>query len=374
MSRRPPSIEAGDDQLVDLVYDAALDDSLWPNVLERLGDRVHAHPGNLTNLNFLSGHGVGLAARSPEDIMSRYFSEWAQRNPIALAESPADYTVGWVPRITRDSQSVDRQVLERSAFWNEFLVPIGAYHLAILRLSLRRDEVTTITLGRPNHLGAFADGDIAALQPWLRHLVRAERVSRSLGLRQAMIDQFDTLLADSSNALFFVDDEFKLLRRTVPADALLERDGALRVVGGQLRAARMASDAALRHALTLALSGGAPLPVVVEGAKPEDTLVLSIARLSERAMNGLTSARCLLVSVRALDPPNSAGALRRTFGLTTAEAELTIALTGGASLSMAAQLRGVSINTVRSQLTSIFDKTGCHRQQDLVRLLTTHLR
>ena len=134
MSMAPARMtEADDDRFVDLIYDAALDDARWPDVLAQLGDRVRAHPGNLTRLDYLDGHGVGVAARAPEDIMARYFTEWAPLNPIALAENATEYASGWQPRVTRDSQSVDRHLLERSAFWNEFLVPIGAYHLTILR-------------------------------------------------------------------------------------------------------------------------------------------------------------------------------------------------------------------------------------------------
>lgn len=361
------SIGTDDDRLVDLIYDAALDDALWPAVLEGVGDRVGAHPGNLVQLSFVDGTGFGLAARTPDDIMARYFADWAQRNPIALAENASAYPVGWAPRITRDSQSVDRGMLERSAFWNEFLVPIDAYHLAILRLSLRGDDVTTITLGRPNRSGAFEDRELGTLRPLHGHLIRAERIWRSLGLRRAELDHVDTLLAQSPDALFFLDDGFRPLRWTAAAEALLRTGGALRVAGGRLRAVRAPDDAALGRALALALRAGAPAPVPVEGSRPGEGLMLSVARLGTVASAGLTGARCLLVSARPLDPLR---ALRARFGLTSAEAELAAALGGGDSLRTIAARRGVSINTVRNQLGAVFDKTGCHRQQDLVRLLS----
>lgn len=358
-----------DDRLVDLIYDAALDESLWPSVLEQVGDRVGAHPGNLTQINFLDGSGFGLAARTPDDIMARYFADWAQRNPIALADSPAGYPVGWTPRITRDHESVDRRRLERSEFWNDFLVPIGAYHLTILRLSLRGDDVTTVTLGRPNHHGAFDDGDIAALRPIHRHLIRGEKLWRALGLRQAAFDQFDTLLETSREALFFLDDRFRLVRRTATADVLLREGGALRVSGGGLRANGLRADAALRRALTIALLGGTPDPVAVAGTRPDNGVMLSVARLGERALAGVSNARCLLVAARPLLPPDPTARLRERWGLTAAEAELALALRAGDRLRAVADRRGVSINTVRNQLSAVFDKTGCHRQQDLVRLL-----
>ena len=62
-------------------------------------------------------------------------------------------------------------------------------------------------------------------------------------------------------------------------------------------------------------------------------------------------------------------ALRQKFGLTAAEAELTLALVETGSRKTAAADRGVSDATARAQLTSIFDKTGVRRQTDLVRLV-----
>ena len=61
--------------------------------------------------------------------------------------------------------------------------------------------------------------------------------------------------------------------------------------------------------------------------------------------------------------------LRHRYGLTAAEAALAweIARTGGRQ--SAAASRGISVATARSQLSSIFDKTGVRRQAELVRLL-----
>lgn len=60
------------------------------------------------------------------------------------------------------------------------------------------------------------------------------------------------------------------------------------------------------------------------------------------------------------------GRLQRLFGLTTAEAETTVLLANGGSLEAIAEARGVSVDTVRTQLRRVFTKTGIHRQGELV--------
>lgn len=58
--------------------------------------------------------------------------------------------------------------------------------------------------------------------------------------------------------------------------------------------------------------------------------------------------------------------LHRLFGLTKAEANITVQLANGNSLENIAEARGVSVDTVRAQVRSVFHKTGIHRQGELI--------
>jgi DNA-binding CsgD family transcriptional regulator len=61
--------------------------------------------------------------------------------------------------------------------------------------------------------------------------------------------------------------------------------------------------------------------------------------------------------------------LRQDYGLTPAEALLAVEISKGDGLLAAAGRLGVSLTTVRTQLTHVFDKTGARRQAELVRLI-----
>lgn len=58
--------------------------------------------------------------------------------------------------------------------------------------------------------------------------------------------------------------------------------------------------------------------------------------------------------------------LEHLYGLTRAEAELTVLLAQGESLEAIAAARSVALETVRTQLRTIYKKTGTHRQGELV--------
>ena len=61
--------------------------------------------------------------------------------------------------------------------------------------------------------------------------------------------------------------------------------------------------------------------------------------------------------------------LSQTFGLTPAEARLTRLLAEGTSLAEAAARLGLRRETARTRIKIIFEKTGTHRQAELVSLV-----
>src|SRR5262249_61953262 len=70
---------------------------------------------------------------------------------------------------------------------------------------------------------------------------------------------------------------------------------------------------------------------------------------------------------------NAAGPERRVlaaaFGMAPAEARLAAQIVAGETLPEIAQREGISRETLRSRLKSIFEKTGTSRQSELVLLL-----
>ncbi|WP_099828002.1 response regulator [Oceaniglobus indicus] len=102
---------------------------------------------------------------------------------------------------------------------------------------------------------------------------------------------------------------------------------------------------------------------------PDDRRVMVIGRSlgSSRAQNGATAMLTLCDPMRreALD----AAALRQLFDLTPTEACVARLVADGLRRDQVAERLGVSATTVAFHLRNIFDKTGTHRQADLVALI-----
>lgn len=90
----------------------------------------------------------------------------------------------------------------------------------------------------------------------------------------------------------------------------------------------------------------------------------------EVTLDGSGQLHTMLVMVDLSERPKpTAGVLQRLFDLTPAEAKLAIEIGSGKTLSEVADSTGLSSATLRTQLSSVFNKTSTRRQPELVALL-----
>lgn len=135
--------------------------------------------------------------------------------------------------------------------------------------------------------------------------------------------------------------------------AVLQHDDGVRLHAA-LRAI-LAGPAADCPPHTLALSGGSERPIL-----------LSISRMEDEAGH---PRACLMVVDTAMDSHSHVRPLADAFALTPVETRLVVELADGRSVQEAALRLRLKVETARTYLKQIFQKTGTHRQLDLVQLL-----
>ncbi len=149
--------------------------------------------------------------------------------------------------------------------------------------------------------------------------------------------------------------------------------------GGGLHAADRVCDAALQATLDRHLAQPAP----PKGSQPSERDALGLKRRERRPLivrvvpvepqvrRSFDGAALLLIIVDPQDCPEpSDGMLQQVFGLTRSEAKVANRLMCGDTLTGIAEAHGIEVGTVRSQVKSIFAKTGTSRQAELVALMT----
>ena len=174
-------------------------------------------------------------------------------------------------------------------------------------------------------------------------------------------------------ALLIVDDEGKVEYRNRVAAALLARaHGGLTLGGGSLSAKARKLREALSHAIRLACTElqSSGLCLSQPGSPPERGLRLVVAPIYFGSGGGRASRAAIWILNTEAPAAPSEELLAALFGLSRAESRLALGMLAGRSAAECARVAGVGLATIRTQLHSIFTKTGVRRQAQLVALLS----
>ena len=106
--------------------------------------------------------------------------------------------------------------------------------------------------------------------------------------------------------------------------------------------------------------------------KPFSVRVIPLRADARLAVNWQRPLALLIVADPEAPAPLEPQALQTLFGLTPWEARLAVSLANGKKLEEIAQSAHVSLNTAKTQLRIAFEKTGTHRQAELVKLVLSH--
>lgn len=151
---------------------------------------------------------------------------------------------------------------------------------------------------------------------------------------------------------------------------------------GMLRMAEPEADKRLREHIEGApgkLQHGCFRPFPISGDDPQKTAFAWIAYLQINDSNHTSSSRRAGRKITGIIITEKGQTeiddriLANLFNLTPAESRLLQCLLQGMSSSAYAAQKGLSQNTVRNQLKSIFEKTLVRRQSDLINLVATSL-
>lgn len=159
-------------------------------------------------------------------------------------------------------------------------------------------------------------------------------------------------------------------------ESLLKAGNVMHMLGGQLYCTEVSCQPKFSSALKETAGTGQTTNILLYAPEqPEHRFSLTLTRMQQRpsAANDGGSARVsdVLCLVAPLDGRRIATArqLMDFFGLSAAEARLARAICHGNSVEEYARDQGLRLPTVRTQLSSIFSKTGTERQATLVRLI-----
>jgi DNA-binding CsgD family transcriptional regulator len=364
-------------EIVESIYDAAADPSLWQVALEKLAapSRGMAFM-SLRDPTQAPDRWPHLLVGMEQHWLDAFFAHYC--NGVAWAKSRLPSRP--VGKATSSEGIISRSELLKTEWYGDFMRPQGLISGIGVTVLHEHGKLLSAGLFVPEKAEADQAEHVALVQRVTPHLQRAVKVNRQLGAVdfrwQAAEECFDRLAV----GVVILSQNMTVQLANAEAERILrQQDGLGRDREGRLLAGSSDDDALLRASVR-ALAAD---PHQTE-ANPGS--VLRIRRRSEeRAYNVLLAAarpphgmfgreeRSVILFIsegRSREP--SREQLATTFGLTLAESRLLQVLLQGHSLTEAADRLGNSINTVKTQLRALFDKLDCSRQSDLIRAVTSH--
>jgi len=180
--------------------------------------------------------------------------------------------------------------------------------------------------------------------------------------------------------LLFVDSQARVLFANNTARKMLDARDGLRLEDGCLSAAAVDQGHRLRRVVascvddsSVANGPGGEVDLARDGRLPLHAVVMPLADESA-AIHLPWIALSRPVAMVLVSDPEAELQTRvkrqcKRFGFTAAETTFALEIVSGGGRRAAAERLGITVTTARTHLSSIFEKTGTHRQAELVYLL-----
>lgn len=362
---------------IDAIYEAAVTPHHWDTALRLAAEHCNATVSHLLIFDrreqrFVVGKvsgGLEEGHREYSEHYWRFDPRWSRGAEIFDRPIP-------------DHELVTADEMRSNAVFNEFLPRYGVKWCQHANFMLSDDLQATLGLLRPDKSGRYSKSEQEHFAQLIPHLKRALQIYGLVGRTANRADAMEIIANQTDVGVVLLASNGRPVFTNHAAEKIATpRDGFIVNADG-VGASLDEDNATLRRLVREALRGGdaagADPSGVLRLRRPSGKrdLVALVSALPPRRLElDFTKARAAII---VQDPENTprvpADILTRLYSLTPAEARLASGLLRDQPLSELAARNGVSLNTVKTQLRHIFQKTNTSRQAELVLRLMSDMR
>jgi DNA-binding CsgD family transcriptional regulator len=363
--------------LIGDIYDAALNPTLWPDVL-------------VSSARFVGGHGAALffkdATRKSGNLYydtnnmephyrQAYFDTYVKLDPSTTGHVLAE--IG-EPVATADIMPYDEFLETR--FYKEWARPQQLADFVSVVLEKSATGAAMFGVFRHDREGPADEEMRRRMRLIIPHIRRAALIGRVIDLKNAEAATFADTADGISAAMFFVEAGGRIVHANASGHAMLTQGSPLRAVGGRLIANDASAEQTLNEVYAMAERGdaavgvkGIAVPLIsLDGERHVAHVLPLTSGARRRAGTSYAATAAVFVQQATLDTPSPQEVIGKLYKLTPTELRVLLAVVQVGGVPEVAETLGIAESTVRTHLNRLFEKTGAKRQADLVKLLADH--
>lgn len=366
-------------QIIGLIYDAAMDTRLWPQVIEAIVHYTNSKTAIFTALDQLSpSYDFVHTYNIPQACIDAYQDERIKVIDMKL-HAPLWQQTGVGDTIEQNLQSYGQMPgTDEYIFYERCLEPTGICHIAAVLLDQGQHRWAVLGIHRAPDAQPYSPEEHEFLKRIGKHLRRALQIHRQINLIQQDNLSLYTVLDSLKTGIVLLDQNLCLSYSNPVAQKMLDQSSCLDLdIHNRLKtnyAQQVRFDQLLESALledtTIQTEVGGVL-ALSDGAGSQFMLtVVPFKKL--RNMQHLQSAQhqiALFMTDKNQHYSLSRAYLQQCYQLSKREFDLCELLINGYKIEDIAEQCGITLSSVRTYFKNIYEKTQCCSQIELMHLL-----
>ncbi len=361
------------------IYEATIDPSHWDYVVAMVAKLTRSNSACLYYLNREMEIASTIAQYGlPED---QHINFGDQCDSLDEMFCPDDGSEPDEPRCIQFYPDGNGIMPSDSELYLNWMKPNGIYYVGGARFVDTDTLRAGIVILRDMEKGAWSGGEVRVIDEILPHLNRALKIHSEfthLRLKQdALLKGLDRLVI----GLILYDRNALPVYINPTAKSIIEKHPAMQLQDDDLLLTNPVDEKNLRKTIVDTAeidpddSWKQSVAIGITHPDVEAPLPLLVTPMHAHLITSDLDYEGAKVAVFLSDPnplqPISVDNLVSVYSLTPSEAQVAISLANGHSIDEIANNSNHSAHTIRSQLKSVFRKTGVSRQSELIKLLLT---
>ena len=354
------------------IYDAALDSSLWSDVVGKAARFVGGSAAAIYSKSptALTGHVYYQSGTDPY-YRELYFTKYIKFDPTTTSHYFAD-----VEQTIAVEDIMPYQEFLETRFYKEWVHPQGMVDSASAVLDKSVTSAALFSVFRYQREGIVDDEARRRMRLIVPHIRRSVLIGRLFDLKAAEAASLAETLNGLSAGMCLVDAAGRIVHANTACHVMLDAGDFLSTIGGRIVASDAKLDQTLRRLFAAAGGGdaavgtqGIALPLKAQDGSHYVAHVLPLTS-GARRLAGIAYSATVALFIRKVttEAPSAPEIIARAYNLTPTELRVLLAIIEVGGVPEVAVALGIAESTVRTHLGNLFVKTGTGRQADLVKI------